>query len=351
MFSKFSFTKLALIAAPALLVAGCGDQGGDSASRDYVWAVGSSTVYPFANVAAEGFAAANAGMKTPKIESTGTGGGIERFCAGVGAGTPDIANASRRMKAKEFEACAANGVTDIVEIQIGIDGIALGESVNGPQLALTQEDIYKALAANPYGQPNTARTWHDVNPALPATEIAVYGPPSTSGTYDAFKELILGKGCEANPEMKALKDSNKDRYEELCHTLRGAPYYVEQGENDNLIVQKLGQNPNYLGIFGFSYLDANRATIRDVRIAGIEATAATIADGSYPGSRPLYIYIKKRHIGVIPGLQQYVKALIEAAAPNGTLSQRGLIPLGADLYAASLAAVDDLPLLVKDGLK
>lgn len=351
MFSKLSFKKLAMIAAPAVLLAGCGGSGGNSASRDYVWAVGSSTVYPFANVAAESFSATNAGMKTPKIESTGTGGGIERFCSGIGAGTPDMVNASRRMKAKEFEACAANGVTDIIEVQLGIDGIALGESVNGPRFALTQEDIYKALAANPYGQPNTARTWRDVNPALPEVPIAVYGPPSTSGTYDAFKELILGKGCEANAEMKALKDSNKDRYEELCHTLRGAPAYVEQGENDNLIVQKLGQNPNYLGVFGFSYLDANRSTIRDVPIAGVEATAASIADGSYPGSRPLYIYIKKQHIGVIPGLQQYLKALIEAAAPGGALPQRGLIPLGADLYATQLRATDELPLLVKDGLK
>ena len=351
MFSKLSFKKLALIAVPALMLAGCGGSGGASASRDFVWAVGSSTVYPFANVAAESFSATNAGMKTPKIESTGTGGGIERFCSGIGAGTPDIVNASRRMKAKEFESCAANGVTDIIEVQLGIDGIALGESVNGPRFALTQEDIYKALAANPYGQPNTARTWRDVNPALPAVEIAVYGPPSTSGTYDAFKELILGKGCEANTEMKALKDSDKDRYEAVCHTLRGAPAYVEQGENDNLIVQKLAQNPNYLGVFGFSYLDANRTTIRDVPIAGVEATAATIADGSYPGSRPLYIYIKKQHIGVIPGLQQYLKALIEAAAPGGALSQRGLIPLGADIYATQLKATDDLPLLVKDGLK
>ena len=350
MFSKMSFKKLAMIAAPAMLLAGCGGDSGNGGSRDYVWAVGSSTVYPFANSAAEIFAAANAGMKTPKIESTGTGGGIERFCSGIGAGSPDIANASRRMKAKEFEACAANGVTEIVEIQIGIDGIALGESVNGPRFALTQEDIYKALAATPYGQPNTAKTWADVNPALPAVDIAVYGPPSTSGTYDAFKELILGKGCEANAEMKALKDSNKERYEELCHTLRGAPYYVEQGENDNLIVQKLGQNPNYLGIFGYSYLDANRSSIRDVPIAGVAATAASIADGSYPGSRPLYVYIKKRHIGVIPGLQQYVKALIEAAAPGGTLSERGLIPLGGELYASALAAVDSLPLLTKDDL-
>ncbi|MFM6853739.1 MAG: substrate-binding domain-containing protein [Sphingopyxis sp.] len=352
MATRLSLKKLALIALPAFALAACGDQGGDaSASRNYISAVGSSTVYPFANVAAEAFAAANAGMRTPKIESTGTGGGIERFCAGMGAATPDIANASRRMKAKEFAACAANGVTDIVEIQIGIDGIALGEATAGPGFALTQEDIYKALAANPYGQPNTARTWHDVNPALPNVAISVFGPPSTSGTYDAFKELILGKGCEANPAMKALKDSNKDQYEANCHTLRGAPEYVEQGENDNLIVQKLVQNPTSLGIFGYSYLDANRAQIRDVPVAGVEATAATIANGTYPGSRPLFIYVKKAHIGVIPGLGQYIAAFVQQAAPGGALSRRGLIPLGADLYAASTAAVTQLPLLRADDLK
>ena len=349
MFNGFKLKALALACLPALALAGCGEQGG-SASRDYISAVGSSTVYPFANVAAETFAAANAGMATPKIESTGTGGGIERFCAGIGAGTPDIANASRRMKASEFESCRANGVTDIVEIQIGIDGLALGESTNGPRFALTQEDIYKALAANPYGQPNTARTWADVNPALPAVAISVYGPPSTSGTYDAFKELILGKGCEANPAMRALKDSDKDRFEATCHTLRSAPEYVEQGENDNLIIQKLVRNPNSLGIFGYSYLNANRSQIRDVPINGIEATAATVADGSYPGSRPLYIYVKKAHIGVIPGLQQYLDAFIRAAAAGGALESRGLIPLGADLYATSLRTVTDLPLLTADQL-
>ncbi len=342
----------ALAMIPLLALSACGDQAASSsASRDYVSAVGSSTVFPFANIAAEQFQAANASMKTPRIESTGTGGGIERFCAGVGAATPDIANASRRMKASEFQTCASNGVTDIIEIQIGIDGLALGESVNGPRFALTQEDIYRALAANPYGQPNTARTWRDVNPALPDVAISVYGPPSTSGTYDAFKELILGKGCEANPEMRALKDSDKDQYEATCHTLRGAPEYVEQGENDNLIIQKLVRNPNSLGIFGYSYLDANRSQIRDVPINGIEATAATIADGSYPGSRTLYIYVKKAHIGVIPGLQEYLQTFVAAAAPNGPLAQRGLIPLGADLYAAAQAVVRDLPVLTADQLR
>ncbi len=344
--------KAALALIPLLALSACGDQAGtSSASRDYISAVGSSTVYPFANIAAEQFGSANAGMKTPRIESIGTGGGIERFCAGVGAATPDIANASRRMKASEFATCRANGVTDIVEIQIGIDGLAVGNSVNGPRFALTQQDIYRALAANPYGQPNTARTWRDVNPSLPAVAISIYGPPSTSGTYDAFKELILGKGCEANPEMRALKDSNKDRYEELCHTLRSAPEYVEQGENDNLIIQKLVRNPNNLGIFGYSYLDANRAQIRDVPINGVEATAATIADGSYPGSRPLFIYVKKSHIGVIPGLQAYLQMFVDSAAAGGPLSRRGLIPLGAELYAASQSAVRDLPLLTADQLR
>jgi phosphate transport system substrate-binding protein len=348
---RLSLKTLALAIVPALALSACDQAGSSSATRDYVSAVGSSTVYPFAGIAAEQFRQANAGMKTPKIESTGTGGGIERFCSGVGASTPDIANASRRMKASEFATCRANGVTDIVEIQIGIDGLALGESVNGPRFQLTQEDIYKALAANPYGQPNTARTWRDVNPALPAVAISVYGPPSTSGTYDAFKELILGKGCEANADMRTLKDSDKERYESVCHTLRGAPEYVEQGENDNLIIQKLVRNPNSLGIFGFSYLDANRDNIRDVPIGGIEANATTIANGTYPGSRPLYIYVKKAHINVIPGLQQYIDAFIRAAAPGGPLAGRGLIPLHADQYAISQRAVTDLPSLTAEQLR
>jgi phosphate transport system substrate-binding protein len=348
---RLSLKTLALAIVPALALSACDQAGSSSATRDYVSAVGSSTVYPFAGIAAEQFRQANAGMKTPKIESTGTGGGIERFCSGVGASTPDIANASRRMKASEFATCRANGVTDIVEIQIGIDGLALGESVNGPRFSLTQEDIYKALAANPYGQPNTARTWRDVNPTLPAVPISVYGPPSTSGTYDAFKELILGKGCEANPAMKTLKDSDKDRYEAVCHTLRGAPEYVEQGENDNLIIQKLVRNPTSLGIFGFSYLDANRDSIRDVAIGGVEATTATISSGTYPGSRPLFIYVKKAHIGVVPGLQQYLDAFIRAAGPGGPLAARGLIPLHPEQYAAAQRAVATLPLLTADQLR
>lgn len=323
MFQKFA---LAAVAVPsALALSACQDQASSGGgARDYISAVGSSTVYPFATTAGEKFAEAT-GNKVPKIDSTGTGGGFERFCRGLGGDTPDIANASRRIKKKEFDNCAANGVKDIVEIQIGIDGIALGEAARRPGFKLTEEDVYKALAANPYGQPNTAKTWKDVNPALPAVSISVFGPPSTSGTYDAFKELILGRGCDANPEMKALKDSDKDKHEAVCTGLRGAPWYVEQGENDNLIISKLDKNPTSLGIFGFSYLDANKDKIKAVPVQGVSPTYATIADGSYPGSRPLFIYVKKAHVGVIPGLAEFVAEFLKGAGEGGYLGAKGLI--------------------------
>lgn len=319
------FALAACAATCALALSACQDQAASGGgARDYISAVGSSTVYPFATAAGEKFAEAT-GNKVPKIDSTGTGGGFERFCQGVGGDTPDIANASRRIKKKEFDSCAANGVKDIVEIQIGIDGIALGEAARGPGFKLTEEDVYKALAANPYGKPNTAKTWKDVNPALPAVGISVFGPPSTSGTYDAFKELIMGKGCDADPAMRALKDSDKDKHEAVCTGLRGAPFYVEQGENDNLIISKLDKNPSSLGIFGFSYLDANKDKIKAVPVQGVSPTYATIADGSYPGSRPLFVYVKKAHVGVIPGLAEYVAEILKGGADGGYLAPKGLI--------------------------
>lgn len=327
MAQKFAPRTLGVVGAAvcALALSACQDQASSGGgARDYISAVGSSTVYPFATAVGEKFAEAT-GNKTPKIDSTGTGGGFERFCSGVGGDTPDIANASRRIKKKEFDTCAANGVKDIVEVQIGIDGIALGEATRGPGFKLTEEDVYKALAANPYGKPNTAKTWKDVNPALPAVAISVFGPPSTSGTYDAFKELILGRGCDANPEMKALKDSDKDKHEATCTALRGAPFYVEQGENDNLIISKLDKNPTSLGIFGFSYLDANKDKIKAVPVQGVAPTYAAIADGSYPGSRPLFIYIKKAHVGVVPGLAEFVAEFLKGAGDGGYLNAKGLI--------------------------
>ena len=341
------FALAACVATAALALSACQDQASSGgAARDYISAVGSSTVYPFATAVGEKFAEAT-GNKVPKIDSTGTGGGFERFCAGVGGDTPDIANASRRIKKKEFDTCAKNGVKDIVEIQVGIDGIALGEAQRGPGFKLSEEDVYKALAANPYGKPNTAKTWKDVNPTLPAVAISVFGPPSTSGTYDAFKELILAKGCDANPDMKALKDSDKDKHEAVCTGLRGAPFYVEQGENDNLIISKLDKNPTSLGVFGFSYLDANKDKIKAVPVQGVSPTYATIAGGSYPGSRPLFIYVKKAHVGVIPGLADYVAEILKGAASGGYLAAKGLVVSPKDV--ADKAAANAKGMTVLDG--
>ncbi|MDX2209653.1 MAG: substrate-binding domain-containing protein [Sphingopyxis sp.] len=318
--------KVALVAMSALALSACQDQASSGGgARDTIRAVGSSTVYPFATLVGERFAEAT-GMKKPQIESTGTGGGLERFCAGIGPDTPDIANASRRMKKSEFEKCKANGVTDIIEVQIGFDGLAFGEAKAGPGLSLTLEDVYKALAAEPYGKPNTAKTWKDVNPALPAVPISLFGPPSTSGTFDSFKELFLIAGCDQNPEMKALKASDKERHDKVCGTFRGAPYYVEQGENDNLIISKLDKNPNSIGAFGFSYLNSNSDKIKAVPVGGVTPSLETIGNGSYPGSRAMFIYIKKAHVGVIPGLMEYAAEFAKGSASGGYLNERGLIP-------------------------
>jgi phosphate transport system substrate-binding protein len=349
---ELSLKKFIVSAVSLIALAGCQDKaGGPGASRDYVFAVGSSTVYPFATAAAEAFKAAAASGKTPKIESTGTGGGVERFCQGVGSEHPDIVNASRALKKSEFDTCVKNGVKDIMEIQIGFDGLAIGESVNGPKFALTQEDIYKALAATPYGKPNTAKTWKDVNPALPAVAISVFGPPSTSGTYDSLKEIFLEKGCDKNPEMKALKEKNKDEHKKICTSIRSAPEYVEQGENDNLIIQKLDKNPTSVGVFGYSFLDSNRTKIRDIPINGSSASYETIAAGSYPGARPLFIYVKKAHIGVIPGLKEYVAEMMKGAEAGGYLSKKGLITAMPETVAVNGKVLADLTTIDGSNLK
>lgn len=333
----------------ALLAFGLAACSGN-ASRNYISVVGSSTVYPFSTTAAEVLVAGNPDLKIPKIESTGTGGGIERFCKGIGASTPDMANASRRMKAKEFDTCSRNGAGELIELKIGIDGLALGQSLRGRTLALSRRDIYAALAANPFGRPNTAQTWADVNPALPPVPISVLGPPSTSGTFDAFKELMLAKGCETDPAIAAIKDSDKERFEAICFALRGAPYFVEQGENDNLIVQKLTRNPDSIGIFGYSYLEANFDVLRDVSIEGVEASPATISDGSYPGSRPLFVYVKRRHIDVIPGLRDFMDVLLRASGPDGPMERRGMIALHADDRAILASTIQHLTLLQRSEL-
>ncbi len=331
--------RAATIAAALLALGACSDEAGDGggAVRDRIRAVGSSTVYPFTTVVAEQFVNKNAGFKSPIVESTGTGAGMKLFCAGVGAGFPDIENASRRMKASEYADCAKNGVSEIVEIQIGIDGIAFGESQAGSGLTLTVAEVYKALAATPFGQPQTAKTWKDVNPALPAIPIVVYGPPSTSGTRDALAELIMTKGCESDPAMKALKASDADKHKDWCTQLREDGAYVDSGENDNLIVQKIAANPNAVGIFGYSFLEENRDKLKDVPLNGVAATYDAIADFSYPGARPLYIYVKSAHLKAIPGLREFVAEYASAWGPDGPLRKRGMIVAPAVVLASSAA--------------
>lgn len=334
-------TALGIVLGGSVL-SGCVDQanGGGAGSRDQITAVGSSTVYPFTTMIAEQLVANDPDAKAPVIESTGTGAGMKLFCAGVGAAHPDIEDASRRMKANEYVQCAKNGVSQILEIQVGIDGIAFAEAKNGAKMALTPTDLYRALAANPGGKPNTARVWRDVNPALPAVPIQVYGPPATSGTRDALAELILTKGCEAfDPAATPLAKSDPEAHKALCTRVREDGVYVDAGENDNLIVQKLQSNPNAIGVFGYSYLEENKDSVNGVRISGVAPTYATIADNQYPGSRPLYIYVKKAHLSAIPGLRNLLKLYAANWSATGPLVKRGLIAAPADVQARSAAIV------------
>jgi len=316
---------LALIVSSAALA---------QASRDYVYVVGSSTVYPFATVVAERFGRGSE-FKTPKIESTGSGGGLKLFCDGVGVDYPDVANSSRAIKQSEVDACATNGVTEIVEVKIGYDGIVLANAIGAETMKLSSADIFLALAKEVPGEAegdlieNPYQTWSDVNSDLPAIKIEVLGPPPTSGTRDAFVELAMEGGCKATPWIKALKSADKNRYKAICHTIREDGAFVEAGENDNLIVQKLQANPDALGIFGFSFLDQNMEKVKGSLVDGVAPTFDAIADGDYPVSRPLFFYVKKAHVDVIPGLRGYLREFTSERAwgEEGYLSDRGLIPM------------------------
>lgn len=340
---------LGLIGVAALALSACqqsgGSGGGQTGSRDTIRIVGSSTVYPFTTAVAEQFHRKNPSFTAPIVESTGTGGGMKLFCAGVGAEHPDIEDASRRIKKSELEQCQQNGVKDIVEIQIGIDGIALAENNSGAAMKLTSTDIYKALAKKPFGKEQTAHTWKDVNPSLPAVKILVYGPPPTSGTRDAFGELIMEKGCASDPAMTALKSKNEDEYKATCTGLREDGVYVEAGENDNLIVQKLSANPDAIGIFGYSFLEENADKIRGIALNGISPTYDTIADFSYPGARPLYIYVKAAHLNVIPGMKQFVAEYASAWNKGSYLARRGLIAAPDDVRAKNVEIAQKLTLM------
>lgn len=346
--TRISVISAVLIATAALSACGGGTTGG---SREQIRAVGSSTVYPFSTAVAEAFTKANASFKSPIIESTGTGAGMKLFCAGVGVKFPDMENASRRIKKSEYEDCAKNGVKDIVEVQVGLDGIAFAEGKGGPGLALTPVDIYKALAEKPFGKPNTSKTWKDVNPSLPALPISVYGPPKTSGTRDALAELILEKGCDTDPAMKALKDSDKDQHKAICTSVRTDGAYVEQGENDNLIVQKLAANPNVIGIFGFSFLEENMDKLKGIAISGVIPTYAAISDFSYPGARPLYVYIKAAHLKSIRGLKEFALEFASAWGPDGYLKKKGMVIAPEDVRAKNAEIVKTMALLDPSSLK
>ena len=307
-------------------------------------AVGSSTVYPFAKMAAERVARANPRLGTPIIESTGTGAGFKLFCSGVGERFPDISNASRRMKAKEAAQCASNGVKDVTEIQIGLDGVALATSKTTQLAGITQRDLYLAIAKTPFGKPNKAKTWKDVNAKLPALPIRVYGPPSTSGTRDALGELLMTPPCEANASMAALKKSDEARFKAICTGVRTDGAYVEAGENDNLIVQKLAANPGTLGIFGYSFLEENAAKVKGVSINGVAPTYATISTFKYPGARPLYIYVKNAHVRAIPAIRAFVAEITKESAigPKGYMLSGGLVAAPAPVRARAQQAARTL---------
>ena len=305
------------------------------AQRDQIRIVGSSTVYPFATKVAEQFGRTTQ-YKTPVIESTGSGGGLKLFCAGVGVEHPNITNASRAIKSSEIETCKKNGVTEITEVKIGYDGIVLANSNRSQQMKLTRQQLFLALAKEiPASegklQPNPHKKWSDIDSSLPAAKIEVLGPPPTSGTRDAFVELAMEGGCKNWDWIKDLKSSDKNRYKEICHTIREDGAFVEAGENDNLIVQKLESNPSAFGVFGFSFLDQNMDKIQGSAVDGVDPSFENIASGDYPVSRPLFFYVKKAHAGVIPGITEYVKEFTSDRSwgDDGYLADAGLIPLPA----------------------
>lgn len=321
--------KLALYVGVAALALAAAATGAQAQTRDQIRIVGSSTVFPYTQAVAEQYGAAT-GNPAPVVESTGTGGGMQVFCGGVGPDFPDITGASRAMKLSEFELCQQNGVDNVSEVLIGYDGLSIAHAQSAPDMALTKAQIFQALAAqvevdgaivaNPY------KNWSEIDASLPTMPITVFGPPPTSGTRDAFVELVMLAGCEDFPAIAALEGDAK---EETCSRMRQDGPFIEAGENDNLIVQRLNADSNALGIFGYSFLFENSDTLKDVAVDGVQAEPETIADGSYPVSRPLYIYVKNAHKGVIPGLAEFAEEYVseESFGEGGYLSERGLIAL------------------------
>lgn len=351
-----SISRICSLAAGAALALSAVEVSAQS--RDYITIVGSSTVYPFTTVVAERFGRTS-GATTPKVESTGTGGGMKLFCAGVGTTHPDMTGASRQIKKSEFDQCQANGAKDVIEIQIGFDGIVVANSVKAERVELTPKDLFLALAKQvPDGDsekliPNPYKTWKQVNPELADHKIEVLGPPPTSGTRDAFAELAMEAGCKSFAWIKAIKDKDEDQFKAICHALREDGHYIEAGENDNLIVQKLGANPMALGIFGYSFLEQNNDKVQGSVVNGVAPTFETIADKSYPVSRPIFVYAKKAHIGVVPGIEGYLAELTSEKAwgDDGYLTDKGMIPMPAPMRKQVAASVASQTAMKGDGLK
>jgi phosphate transport system substrate-binding protein len=341
-------TKLALAALALALTAGAAE------ARDQIRIVGSSTVFPFSTAVAEQFGKTTS-FKTPVVESTGSGGGLKLFCAGVGVEHPDITNASRRIKASEVESCAANGVTSITEVRVGFDGIVVANSRAAEPASFTLRQLWLALAKDvPEGGvdggklvANPHQKWSDIDPSLPDVKIEVLGPPPTSGTRDAFVELAMEGGCGTFESVEALKKTDKDAYKAACQSIREDGAWIDAGENDNLIVQKLEANPDAFGVFGFSFLDQNSDKIQGSKINGADPTFELISDQEYPLSRSLYFYVKNAHVDSIPGMKEYIAEFTSEAAwgPDGYLADKGLIPLpDADRDASREAATNLAPL-------
>jgi phosphate transport system substrate-binding protein len=339
----FAISVLGLAATPAF-------------ARDQIRIVGSSTVYPFTTAVAESFGKAT-GMKTPVVESTGTGGGFKLFCAGVGADHPDFTNASRAIKKSEFETCQGNGVTDIIEIKVGYDGLTIANAATGPEASFTKQQLFLALAKqvpdkdgklidNPYTM------WNEIDPSLPAEKIEVLGPPPTSGTRDSFVELVMEKGAEKFESLAALKAADPKAFEVVWKTMRSDGAFIEAGENDNLIVQKLEANPKAFGIFGFSFLEENEGKIKGAKVEGQVPSFETVASGDYKVARPLFIYAKKQHVGTIPGMAEFVAEYTSAKAigEDGYLAAKGLIPLPKEEADKSAATAKDMTPLAPDSV-
>ncbi len=345
--------KFAALSA-AIAVAGSFAAADVASARDQIRIVGSSTVYPFTTAVAEQFGKAGGG-KTPVVESTGTGGGMKLFCAGVGETHPDFTNASRAIKKGEFEDCQKNGVKDIVEIKVGIDGLTIAASKAGAAIKLTRKQIFEALAEQIPDKDgkliaNPNKNWSDIDASLPAVKIEVLGPPPTSGTRDSFHELFLEKGAEEFASLKDLKKADAKAFDKVWKSIRKDGAYVEAGENDNVIVQKLEANKNAFGIFGYSFLEENLSKLKGVAIEGVVPDYDVISSGKYKGARPLFVYVKKQHVGVIPGMDKFIAEFVsdKAMSKDGYLARKGLVALPKEEAVAVAAAAKELKVLTVD---